>query len=124
MDVMRHTPFKIESRPGKQAGQRILHVSGRLVVDTMQTFTNLVVLENAPILILDLSDLIDVDSTGIAVLVRALASTKLQKRRLALVGISEKVRRPLEITQVLGLFTVFETLREAEEALVEKSDES
>lgn len=121
---VRHTSFKIESRPGKRAGQRILRVSGPLVYETMQTFTNLVVRENAPILILDLSDMVDVDSTGIGALVRTLASTKLQKRRLALVGISEKVRRPLEITHVLGLFTVFETLREAEEALVSNSDES
>jgi anti-anti-sigma factor len=71
-----------------------------------------------------LSDLVDLDSTGVGTLVRTHASFKLQKQHLALVRINEKVRLVLEITRVLGLLTVFETLSEAEEALVLTSDES
>jgi anti-anti-sigma factor len=67
--------------------------------------------------ILDVSDLVDLDSTGVGTLLRTHVSFKLQKQHLALVGINEKVRLVLEITRVLGLLTVFETLAEAEEAL-------
>jgi hypothetical protein len=48
-----HGYFKIESRPGKRAGQLIIQVSGRLVFDTTQRFTNFVRRENAPIVILE-----------------------------------------------------------------------
>jgi anti-anti-sigma factor len=119
-----HGYFKIESRPGKRAGQRIIQISGRLVFDKTQRFTNFVRRENAPIVILDLSDLVDLDSTGVGMLVRTHASFKLQKQHLALVGINEKVRLVLEVTRVLGLLTVFETLAEAEEALALTADES
>lgn len=119
-----YTSFKIESRLGKLAGERIIHVSGPLRWERLQSFTNLVGRENAPILILDLSHMTDVDSTGVGMLVRTHESSKLQKGRLALVGINEKVRHVLAITRVLDLFTVFETLTEAEEALALKADES
>src|SRR5215831_2147236 len=107
-----HSHFEIESRPGKRPGQHIIQISGRLVFDTTQRFTNFVRKENAPIVILDLSDLIDLDSTGLGTLMRTHESFKRQKQHLALVGINEKVRHVLEITSVLRLLTVFETLAE------------
>src|SRR6266852_3661814 len=106
-----------------RAGQRIMHVSGRLVYDTKHRFTDLVRKETAPIVILDLSDLVHVDSYGVGALVMIQASFKLEKQRLALVGLNEKVRHVLEITQVLRVFTVFETVAAAEEALVWTANE-
>jgi anti-anti-sigma factor len=113
----RNVPLEVKSRVGKRAGQRIVEVSGRLVFENKEKLDMSVRKENDPMVILDLNGLLHVDSYGVGTLVRMQVSYSGEKHRLALVGLSEKVRHVLEITKVLPLFRVFETVAEAEEAL-------
>jgi anti-anti-sigma factor len=111
-------PLEVKSRVGKRAGPRIVEVSGRLVFENKEKLDMAVRKENDPVVILDLTGLLHVDSYGVGTLVRMHVSYKGEKHRLALVGLSEKVRHVLEITRVLPVFTVFDTVAEAEEKLV------
>jgi anti-anti-sigma factor len=110
--------LRIESRQGKRTGQCIIRVSGALDLNTELRFLEQIRIETAPIVILDLTGVPSSDSRGVAALVQIHNSFKRENRRLALVGLSYRVRHVLEITRVLGLFTVFLTLAEAEEAVV------
>lgn len=92
-------------------------VSGRLDLNTESEFLQQVRTETAPVVILDLSGVSHIDSRRVAALVQIYTAFELERRRLALVGLSERVKHVLKITQVLRLFKVFATLTEAEEAL-------
>lgn len=115
---MEWEPFKVESCAGMRTGQRILRVSGPLSLKTERGFLEQVRAETAPVVILDLSSVPYVDSRGVAALVQVHMTFRREERRLALVGLGERVQYVLEITQVRGLFTVFATLTEAEEFLI------
>src|SRR5215467_217419 len=111
------TALEVESRPGKRPGQRIVKVSGRLVVATKEKLDMAVRKGSDAVVILDLTDLVHVDSYGIGTLVRIHVSYKDEKQRVALVGLQDKVRNSLEMTRVLPIFAVFHTVAEAEEAM-------
>jgi anti-anti-sigma factor len=108
----------IQSRAGKATGQRIVQVSGRLDLATASTFLEQIRVETAPVVILDLTDVQSADSSGVGALAQIYKSFKLENRRLAVVGLNNKVRYVLEITHVLKVLTVFANLTEAEEALI------
>jgi anti-anti-sigma factor len=107
-------PFRIASLPGKRPGQRVVTVTGRLVYDKSREFSDLVRRETDPFVILDLSNVSNVDSSGVGSLMRIHASFAFAKQRLVLVGPNEKVLNVLEITQVIKLLKVFRTIEEAE----------
>jgi anti-sigma B factor antagonist len=67
--------------------------------------------------ILDLSRVSFCDSSGIGALMQIYATFKREHRRLALAGISDRVRNTLGIAKVLSLFDVFATADDAEETL-------
>jgi anti-sigma B factor antagonist len=111
-------PFSVESLVGKHSGHCILRVSGPLDIETESRFLEQVRAETAPVVILDLSGVQYCASAGVAALVQVHNAFERENRRLALVGLHQRVEKPLEITRVRPLFTVFETLTEAEEALI------
>jgi len=110
--------LKVESCAGKSTGQLILRVSGRLDSSTEQRFLELVRPETAPILILDLSGVQSCDSRGVSALVQLYQAFQLEGRRLALAGLTERVRHVLAITRVAPLFTTFASRTEAEETFI------
>ncbi len=69
--------------------------------------------DRPPTLILDLSQVSYVDSSGIATLVEALQVSIRNKVRLVLVGINPRVQSAFEITRLVGLFTISETVTKA-----------
>jgi anti-sigma B factor antagonist len=109
----------IEARAGKGTGRRILQVKGPLTSFTSDTFKEQVLVETAPapVVILDMSGVEDVDSNGIGTLTLVHMSFQRQSRRLAVVGLTPKVRRMLEVTRVLSALPVYVTEQEAEDEL-------
>lgn len=67
--------------------------------------------------IIDLSEVPNIDSAAIGALLQAYVSCRKAGRQMALVGLSHRVEALLKITGVDLLFTKFGTLGEAEEAL-------
>jgi anti-sigma B factor antagonist len=108
----------IHARTGRNISQRILQVTGRLDLSTTLGFLEHVRIETAPVVILDMTEVDYVDSSGVGALAQVHKSFQLENRRLALTGLTQKVRQVLEITHVLKMLTVFATGSEAEEALL------
>ena len=112
-------PITVETRDGRHPGQRILKLSGRLTFPTTGLgFLEQVRVETAPIVILDLSAVSFCDSSGVGALTRIHLTFERENRRLALAGLSERVKAILVITRVLEKFKVFATVEEAEATFV------
>lgn len=109
--------LQLEALPGGRDGQRVLRMTGSLALDTVPEFLKVIRAESAPVIILDFSAISYVDSAGVGSLVQTFAAFKKSSRRLALVGVNERVRAVLEITRVQSLFLSFPTLAEAEQSL-------
>jgi anti-sigma B factor antagonist len=71
-----------------------------------------------PRVIVDMSKVTSLDSSGIGVLVRSLAQVKQKGGALRLVGLPATVSRTLKITGVLRLFEVFPGVEDATKSFI------
>ena len=115
--AMSEKSFTVESRASAHPGQRVLRLTGRVNLETVPRFLQAVRNEQAPAVILDLSDVSYVDSGGVGALVQTYSSLRKADRRLALVAPSSRVRAVLELTRGNKLIAVFPTVAEAEQLL-------
>lgn len=88
----------------------ILKLQGPLIISNMFEFQSKVRAAQAPTLILDLSEVPYMDSAGVGVLVGAHVSRDKDGRKLLLVGVVERVRHTLQVTQVERFFTFADKL--------------
>src|SRR5271155_4831751 len=110
-------PVRLEAFEGTREGCRILRMSGALTLHTLFPFQDAVRADKALTLILDLSEVPYVDSVGIGALVGAYVSRQRDGRRVALVGVSDRVTASLGISQLTKFFQTFPTVEAAEESL-------
>ena len=111
--------LRIEDTTGTQAGHRILHLDGALVMSTMFEFQATVRADNSKSLIIDFTKVPYVDSAGIGALVGAYVTRQNDGRNLALVGVSERIHNALKVTRVEQFFRFFDSVSAAEQALAE-----
>jgi anti-anti-sigma factor len=107
----------IQEIEGRRGGEQVLKLAGPLVLTTLFELRNAVQATTAPLLILDLSDVPYMDSAGLGVLVNAHVSCMNRGRRLALVGLADRVLTLIVVTNVDRVLTIFPTLQAAEEVL-------
>jgi anti-sigma B factor antagonist len=79
----------------------------------MRTAVAAVIRDRPPTLVLDLSKVIYVDSSGIATLVEALQISLKNNVRLVLVGINPRVQSAFEITKLVGMFNISDSVAKA-----------
>lgn len=115
---MQKDSLRIEDRPGTQPGQRVLRLTGALVLATVFDFQATVRADQSQSLIIDFSGVPYVDSAGIGALVGAYVTRQNSRRSLALVGVSDRIHNALKITHVQQFFRFFNSVRAAEEATV------
>jgi anti-sigma B factor antagonist len=113
---MPQEPLVIEDFPGPKEGQRILRLSGPLVIATLFDFQAKVRGNSSPALIIDFTKVPYVDSAGIGALVGAYVTHQKDGRSLALVGVSDRIHSALQVTRVDQFFRFFNTAAEAENA--------
>jgi anti-sigma B factor antagonist len=106
-------PLQIEDLSAP-AGQRILRLSGPILISNFFEFQSLVRSSSAPALILDLSGVPYIDSAGIGALVGAYVTHQKNGRRLALVGVTERVRNSMQVTRVEQFFHFYDTVAAAQ----------
>jgi anti-sigma B factor antagonist len=94
----------------------VLSLRGPLTMENVTPFLNAVRRENAPTVILDLSGVPYLDSSGLGSLVSACTSATKAGRRMASTGVNKRVLKVLEITKVEQVFLMFPTLSDAIEA--------
>lgn len=90
---------------GSDGLSKVLSLQGPLLISNMFEFQTKVRAIQAPTLILDLSEVPYMDSAGVGVLVGAYVSRDKDGRKLLLVGVTQRVRQTLQVTQVERFFT-------------------
>lgn len=108
-------PLNIEQLPGSLPGRVVMRLSGPLTLSNVFGFQAEVRADKSSALILDFSNVPLADSAGIGALVGAYVSRQKDGRRLALVGVNQRIHQALEVTRVDTFFTFYETVGEAEQ---------
>ena len=111
-------PFEVSHRTGSLATVQIITVKGAITFATSPAFQDAIAVATAPRLIIDLTDVPSVDSMAIGTLVRAFVSCHKTGRKLVLVGLNFRVKNILQITGVDPLFEIYQSISEAQGALI------
>lgn len=110
-------PLEIERLSGKE-GPHVLCLRGPLTLENLPFFQNAIRREeNVPVVIVDMSDVPYIDSSGLGSLVSAYVTRHKATRRIALSGVNDRVLKLFETTKVEPLFLIFPTLDDAITAL-------
>jgi anti-sigma B factor antagonist len=109
-------PFQVTSRAGASEDVRILVLRGAISLSQSAMFQEAVANATAPRLILDLTDVPSLDSMAVGALVRSFVTCNKAGRKLALVGLSHRVRNILQLTGVDPLFEIYATVADAEQS--------
>jgi len=120
---MPHEPLHIEDLGGTHEGHRVLCLRGPLLMSNLFQFQSTVRADTTRFLILDLTQVPFVDSAGVGALVGAYV-THDKGRRLALVGVTERVRNTMQVAHVEQFFQFYETAKAAQEAHMPSADSS
>jgi anti-sigma B factor antagonist len=107
--------LQIEDFGGAHEGYHVLCLRGPLIISNLFQFQATVRANTTRFLILDLTEVPYVDSAGVGALVGAYV-THDKGRRLALAGVTERVRNTMRVTQVEQFFQFYETAMDAQDA--------
>ena len=106
----------MDDEPGTHSGQRVLRLTGPLVLTTLFDFQATIRADSSRSLIIDFTNVPYVDSAGIGALVGAYVRHQKEGRSLALVGVSNRVHDALKVTRVEQFFRFFDSVDAAEQA--------
>jgi anti-anti-sigma factor len=98
--------LQIEGIATPHVGQRVLRLTGPLMLTTLFQFQSLVRADTSRHVILDFTNVPYVDSAGIGALVGAYASHQKQRHTVGLVGVNERVRNLVQGHPRRALFPV------------------
>lgn len=105
-------------RLGNIDGQGVLCLHGPLTIENVMLFQSAIRREqNSDTVILDLSEVPYIDSSGLGSLVSAYVSRQKAGRKVALTGVNERVLHLFEVTRTDTLFLMFDTIDHALDAL-------
>ena len=111
---MPQQPLVIEDIPGPKDGQRVLRLSGPLLISTLFDFQAKVRANNSRTLVIDFTNVPYVDSAGIGALVGAYVTHQKDGHSLYLVGVSDRIHNALQVTRVEQFFRFFNTVADVE----------
>ena len=109
---MQEKPLEIEKLENVP-GATVLRLHGPLLLGNFFPLQSMVRADNAPLLILDVTDMPYIDSAGIGCLVGAHVSRENSGRKLILVGANERLVTSLRVTKCDQLFVTAPTVEEA-----------
>jgi anti-sigma B factor antagonist len=109
---MQDKPLEIE-RIDEFPGTTVLRIHGPILLGNFFPLQNMVRADNAPLLVLDVTDMPYIDSAGIGCLVGAHISRENSGRKLILVGANDRLQTSLKVTKVDQLFTISPTIEHA-----------
>jgi anti-sigma B factor antagonist len=112
---MSQESLRLTDQAGSQPGHRILGLNGPLVLNNFFEFQSMVRADQSQALIIDFTNVPYIDSAGIGALVGAYVTRQNSGRRLALAGVSDRVRDALKVTRVEQFFHFYDSVRAAEQ---------
>jgi anti-sigma B factor antagonist len=103
----------------RQGVWTVVHPTGEIDLAVADEFraTVLEALSRADRVAIDFSEVTFLDSTGLSVIATALKETKALGNQLVLVGLSERTRRLLEITGMIDIVDIRDSLGDGESAI-------
>jgi len=104
----------LERSDTKNGGPSILKLSGPLTITTLFSFQEAIRKDPPSALILDLSNVPYMDSAGLGSVVNAFISYQKNQRRLALVGVNERLMNLIKLTKVDMFLPIYANVTEAE----------
>jgi len=113
---MPQEPLQVEDVDSSAPSQRIIRLVGPILISNFFQFQTVVRTDESRSLILDLTQVPYVDSAGIGALVGAYVSRQHDGRKLALAGVSDRVRGSLQVTRVEQFFKFYDTVEAAQNA--------
>ena len=115
---MAAAPFRIQTIPDLAGRFQVLRLSGALTISSVHELQETVRSSKCLCVILDFTAVPYLDSAGLGSLVGAYIAAQKIGRKLAFVGVNEKVKALMEMTHVAHLFPQFATVSEAEAKLL------
>jgi anti-sigma B factor antagonist len=112
---MSQESLRLADQTGSKPGHRILILDGPLVLTTFFQFQSTVRADQSQTLVIDFANVPYIDSAGIGALVGAYVTRQNSGRRLALAGVSNRVRDALKVTRVEQFFSFFDSVSAAEQ---------
>ncbi len=116
---MPQEPLAIEDLLGAKTGQRILRLTGPIIINNLFDLQARMRANKTQILILDFTGVPYIDSAGVGALVGAYITHQRDGRKLFLAGASQRIHNTLMVTHVEQFFQFFPTLSDAEQAVPE-----
>jgi anti-sigma B factor antagonist len=113
---MPQEPLTIDDVLGAKSGQRILRLTGPIIISNLFDLQAKMRANKTQTLILDFTQVPYIDSAGIGALVGAYVTHQKEGRKLFLAGVSERIHNALIVTHVEQFFTFFPALADAEAA--------
>ena len=111
---MPQEPLQIDDVSGTPESQRVLRLNGPVLISNFFQFQAMVRSNTAATLILDLTEVPNIDSAVIGALVGAYVTHQKDGRRVALVGVTDRVRNTMQITRVEQFFPFYDTVAAAQ----------
>ena len=110
MDTAR---LQLEQVPGSQNGELVTRLNGKLALETVSSFIQSMRQEPATHLVLDMSGVSFMDSSGVGALVSLYVSRKHTGKTLALARLTPQGNAVLQVSGLLKLIPSFPTVEEA-----------
>lgn len=111
---MEKEKLQVESRVGSLPDIRILRLSGSLTISSCYEIQDMLRADTSALLIVDLSELRYVDSSGIGALVNGYMAHHMAGGRMVLAAVNQRIRETLEETRVTQFLTVYESVDAAQ----------
>ncbi|HEX4154226.1 MAG TPA: STAS domain-containing protein [Acidobacteriaceae bacterium] len=114
---MHEAPLSYTARDGVRAGTTILKLTGPLTLSNMFAFQNDLRSMNSPVLILDMSDVVYMDSAGLGLLMNGYVSAENHQRKFLLAAVNDRISALLQMTKVDRILPVFPSVEAAEDSI-------
>lgn len=105
--------LQLEQVPGSQNGELVTRLNGKLALETVSSFIQSMRQEPAAHLVLDMSGVSFMDSSGVGALVSLYVSRKHAGKTLALARLTPQGNAVLQVSGLLKLIPSFPTVEEA-----------
>ena len=112
-----HDNLKLEVLDGSHPGEKIMVLDGVLNAETAFQFRDVVRAGETPTVVVDMSKVKYVDSSGLGVLIGAYVSFERNCRRLLLAGLNDRVWDVFRTCKIDEVFTRYRTVADAEQTM-------
>jgi len=115
---MADSKLRIRIVDGNRPGEKVIVLQGVLNAETAFEFRDYVRRNDSPTLVVDMSGVRYVDSSGLGVLIGSYVSFERNSRRLLLAGLNDRIWELFRTCRIEDVFTRYSTVADAEQSFV------